>query len=563
MRAPTLGRAAFCIASLVFALPVFAQLTSSAAPPTVPASVKASELDTSGPSYFAAHYRHMMRMPLPATTYNQTGFPATIEQFEVDIDPQGQIGSYQPAGPTTTASNAFFQSLGTNGRACITCHQPASGMSISLNDINERFRHYGTRDPLFAPVDGSTCPKNVPAANTKGAPVGGYQSHGTASLADAYKTLLQRGLLRIAIPLNAPPRVAPSAATTEFTIAVVSDPYGCNTDPQFNQDEVDGQPVIDPDTGKPLQIISIYRRPRISASLNFATTAFTFPGPPTNPTPAAASGNIMWDGREPTLASQARDATLGHAQAKVPPTAAQVQQIVAFETGFFSAQYTGPHDLELTNLALGGPLVLSAEPPGQHTPPTTFALYSAWLSPPGSLSNKAQRESIARGEVIFNTRAFQITNDAGINALPTPSKPSAPIAGSCSTCHSQKFSGNDTFVGAQQDQGIGGSSTSFGGPAPSPFLPIFKITCKPGVTLGFHGATIETNDPGLALITGKCADVGKLTVPQLRGLASRPPFFSDGSAATLLDVVNFYDKRFSINLTPAEKQDLVNFLDSL
>jgi hypothetical protein len=53
------------------------------------------------------------------------------------------------------------------------------------------------------------------------------------------------------------------------------------------------------------------------------------------------------------------------------------------------------------------------------------------------------------------------------------------------------------------------------------------------------------------------------TVPQLRALAPRAPFFSDGSAATLLDVVNFYDKRFSINLSAAEKKDLVNFLSSL
>jgi cytochrome c peroxidase len=72
-----------------------------------------------------------------------------------------------------------------------------------------------------------------------------------------------------------------------------------------------------------------------------------------------------------------------------------------------------------------------------------------------------------------------------------------------------------------------------------------------------------TNDPGKALISGKCADAGKFTVPQLRAVASRAPFFSDGSAATLLDVVNFYDKRFSIGLTAVEKQDLVNFLGSL
>jgi hypothetical protein len=39
----------------------------------------------------------------------------------------------------------------------------------------------------------------------------------------------------------------------------------------------------------------------------------------------------MWDGREPSLFSQAVDATLGHAQGLAAPTAKQQQQIVSFE----------------------------------------------------------------------------------------------------------------------------------------------------------------------------------------------------------------------------------------
>lgn len=527
--------------------------------------VRWGTFDTSGPPYFAAPYRHMMSMPRAAKVFKQSGFPASIAQLVELPDPQGQIGGFQPAGATATSTNAFFQSLGTNGRSCFTCHQPLSGMSISLDDIDQRFRRFGLRDPLFAPVDGATCPKNVPQSETQGGPVGNRRGAGKRSLADAYATLLKQGLIRVVIPLNAPPRGPTSAPATEFTIEVVSDPYGCNTDPQFNQDTADDQTVIDPDTGKPVQLISVYRRPRIAANLTFATTAFKFPAPATQPVPAAESGNIMWDGREPSLASQARDATLIHAQANVAPTTAQIQQIIDFETGFFSAQVTGPHNLDLTQLSLAGPIVLSSQAPGQLTQatggaPTTFALFSTW---PDSLSDKAARESIAGGEVVFNTKRFLITNDAGANPLPTPSKPSTPISATCSSCHSQKFSGNGIFAGAQQDLGIGGTSASFGGPAPSSFLPIFKITCKAGVTQGFHGSTITTNDPGLALITGKCADVGKFTVPQLRGLAAHPPYFSDGSAATLMDVVNFYDKRFQINFTAQEKEDLVHFLNSL
>ena len=70
-------------------------------------------------------------------------------------------------------------------------------------------------------------------------------------------------------------------------------------------------------------------------------------------------------------------------------------------------------------------------------------------------------------------------------------------------------------------------------------------------------------DPGRALISGQCADIGKLKGPILRGLAARAPYFHNGSAATLLDVVNFYDQRFSIGFTDREKNDLVNFLNAL
>lgn len=156
--------------------------------------------------------------------------------------------------------------------------------------------------------------------------------------------------------------------------------------------------------------------------------------------------------------------------------------------------------------------------------------------------------------MIFNTKAFVISNVAGINPIP-PSEPKN-VSSSCAACHSQHFDGSQSFPSAQQDQGIGGDSAAFNGPQASPFLPIFRVTCKPGSSAGFHGAGVTTNDPGKALISGKCADVGKFTVPQLRALAARAPYFSDGSAATLLDVVNFYDKRFSINLSPAREDGL-------
>jgi cytochrome c peroxidase len=77
------------------------------------------------------------------------------------------------------------------------------------------------------------------------------------------------------------------------------------------------------------------------------------------------------------------------------------------------------------------------------------------------------------------------------------------------------------------------------------------------------GQILAVTDPGRALITGQCADIGKLKGPILRGLAARAPYFHNGSAATLQDVIEFYDQRFSIGLTDQDKADLAAFLNSL
>jgi cytochrome c peroxidase len=65
------------------------------------------------------------------------------------------------------------------------------------------------------------------------------------------------------------------------------------------------------------------------------------------------------------------------------------------------------------------------------------------------------------------------------------------------------------------------------------------------------------------MVTGKCADVGKLKGPILRGLAARAPYFHNGGAKTLMDAVDFYDQRFALGLTSQQKQDLVAFLNTL
>jgi cytochrome c peroxidase len=542
--------------------------------PSAPNVVSAVGLSvpTSAPAWVASSYRSLMRAPLPNMIY-PPAVPPVIPQMEFDQDSSGVLGTYQPGGPTTTATSPFFQSLGTNGRACVTCHSPTTGMGLSVRDVQARYVQSHGTDPLFAPVDGATCPKNVPANRTSGAPMGGLTGQAPAadngqgvldvgSDASPYYLLLRKGLIRITLPVP---------QNAEFTVSVVSDPWGCNTTPAYDQ-------VTDPATGVTSQIVSIYRRPFVSTNLKFVAQDAANSGilPPVDPVdgspvpvdPATGQlldGNIMWDGREPTLASQAYDATVFHAQTKVPPTPDQISQIVAFESGIYTAQVADRLAGSLTtNGVTGGPVPLANTAPGLlgpfGSPTETVSAFDAWNPANGAQSQR--RASIYRGQQIFNFRTFTVSNVAGFNNSLALGKNNA-FPSQCSTCHGQINATNAPVPLSQTDNGIGGNAMAFGGPAPSPDLPVFKLTCNTGVSTPYNGPVVLINDPGKALITGKCADIGRFTIPGVRGLAARAPYFSDGSAAGIPDVVNFYDKRFGIGLSWQDKQDLTNFLASL
>jgi len=521
----------------------FAATATLAAPSTPPPANSESDatlrarLPSDAPSYFRHSYVSLMRAPFPSKIFDQGGIPSVIPELEADADPSGVLATFQPNGSSVTATNAFFQELGTNGRSCATCHQPPSGMSISLRNIQARFRATEGTDPLFAPVDGANCPNQVPEAATSGSVLGGLRGKGS-DFENAHSLLLTKGLIRIALPVP---------ANAEFRISVVSDPTTCNLDPDYNSvHEVDGSTT---------QIISVFRRPVISTNLGFKTTTL-FPAPDGN------SGNIMWDGREPTLFTQAVSATLGHAQALVPPTQAQLDQIVQFETNIFSAQLQSNTAglLDEAGVGTGGPIFLSRQAPGQLLA-APFDEFTAFATATGP--QVAARQSVARGLALFSGKVFTIASVAGFNDFFGADAPAQQ--GTCATCHNVGHAGNDALPNSQRDIGVGGQGDLLGGPPPATDLPIFLLEgCPAGSFLGDPTRTsILTNDPGRALITGRCRDVGAITVPTLRGLAAHEPYFSDGSAPTLQDVVEFYDDRFGIGFSTDEEADLVNFLLAL
>jgi len=74
-----------------------------------------------------------------------------------------------------------------------------------------------------------------------------------------------------------------------------------------------------------------------------------------------------------------------------------------------------------------------------------------------------------------------------------------------------------------------------------------------------HPASETGTDGGYAART---ANKAYRTTP-LRGLAQHPPYFHDGSAATLADVVDHYNRVRKLNLTAQQRKDLEEFLKTL
>jgi cytochrome c peroxidase len=161
-------------------------------------------------------------------------------------------------------------------------------------------------------------------------------------------------------------------------------------------------------------------------------------------------------------------------------------------------------------------------------------------------------------------RTFWIRDSMHLNSVGLGN----PTKRTCATCHGMHLTGMDVANGWMD---IGTTNLPWAIEPPlnpwttaKPLLPLFKVTCKAGVREHpFLGRVIYTQDPGRALISGQCGDVGAIVMQQFRGLAARAPYFSNGSAATLRELVDFYDRRYTIGYSEQEKQDLVNFLGAL
>ena len=188
-------------------------------------------------------------------------------------NPGGASETHSTTGGGIDLTGPFFQSLGTNGRSCGSCHQPSDGMSVAAANVQQRFDQTQGMDPIFRTVDGSNCNHSIDVSTLAGRSA-------------AYSLLRTRGLIRIAIDVP---------ATADYQVVSVNNPYGCN--------ETD--------------VISMYRRPLPSTNLRFLS-AVMFDGRESSPLtgtlkityapPPHNLDNLLSD-----LAHQSLDATTGHA----------------------------------------------------------------------------------------------------------------------------------------------------------------------------------------------------------------------------------------------------------
>jgi cytochrome c peroxidase len=293
----------------------------------------------------------------------------------------------------------------------------------------------------------------------------------------------------------------------EFALIAVDDPYGFSTTTQF----------------------SGFRRPTPTANETKTST-------------------ILWTSAPATdVSSQLRTILPGgvrlHEQGAIPAPQALADAAGDFMFGVIFAQSidfkAGRLDSDGAN---GGPAALLAQPfyvgindSAGHDPhglpfnPNVFNIYDGWAKYAGLVGDasvQGARGAIYRGQVVFNT------------------------AGRCSGCHNTPNVGGHSFP-------VFFNTGTAEPPKCSSALPLLTLQNK---------ATLETKvtcDPGRALSTGLWADVGRFRAPPLRGLAARAPYFHDGQAATLSDVIQHYQDRFSLGLTAQQTGDLEAFLKAL
>jgi len=253
---------------------------------------------------------------------------------------------------------------------------------------------------------------------------------------------------------------------------------------------------------------------------------------------ALGSATVNWDGGNSIgtdqlggLENQARRNVTGAQQGDIlptfplplePPFDAIIADIVGFETSLFTGQLIVPSVGRLdSDGARGGPEAMS----DMTKVSGRFDLFDAWAH-----DGIPHRRQIFRGQELFNN-----PNPGGRR---------------CGGCHSSANNGT-SFTNTLFDVATASEA------ARTPDLPLY--TFRNATT----GEIRKLTDAGRGNVTGLWNDLGRFKTPTIRGLAARAPYFHNGIAATLEDVVRHYETHLGFIFTDEERADLVAFLNAL
>jgi cytochrome c peroxidase len=501
----------------------------------------------------------------------------------------------QPGGTLRTIAangdidrhNGFFTPLGRQfATTCEHCHFASDGWSVSAEHIRQLFNSTQGKHPIFA----------APSANDFRAALA---LRANASLADrqaAFSLLLDKG--DVLVRRNFDP------ATADFEIVAVVDP---SLPAALRTTAIDEQGrIVAPGTagstrampgaaylqytardneGRPQ--IWVHRRPLPTTNFTFLTTVAwdgqdtrqganpaarsvrdgvldvtraTIRGRETGPSLKAADGHTYSDAELTTLAGQITDFTFSTitAEETLPDGTSLAANGAAGGAANLAKQkfYFGINDPLQGDLTVSdaGKVTLNNAPFN----PVVFTLFDAWFE-----DRDETRSAIERGQALFSAQRLAIHDVGGLNGatitLPdgsTTTGPAGAFRGSCSTCHDAPNVGNHS-TRLPINIGVSDKAPERLGRERVSGLPLFILKRKS------DGAIAQTTDPGRAIISGRFVHIGQFKGPILHGMTARPPFFHNGAAATLEDVVEFYNARFRANFTPQEKADLAAFLRAL
>lgn len=221
------------------------------------------------------------------------------------------------------------------------------------------------------------------------------------------------------------------------------------------------------------------------------------------------------------LVKQARGNVTG-AQQGPAATDAVIFDIVDYEFEMSNAQLIVPGVGRLdSDGARGGPEAHAY----QSLAAGRFDLFDAW-----ALAGNPRRRQIYRGQELFN--------QGDRNGK------------QCAGCHNAQNSGQNVDGRLFN---IGTSNPKFA----NANMAVYTFTRRS------DGATLKSTDPGRGIRNGVYADLNKFKTPTLRGLAARAPYFHNGIAATIPEIVTFYEKSLGFDFSTREEADLAAFLNAL